>query len=170
MIFGDKNIFAIEIEQGITGIKGYMTLWFKGLPIGNNKKQGEFIHAIFDFRKFDTTKYLLYENCFSKLSVKDIFKYALAEDLIFSNEHEDLEEADRRQIYTRFLGDQFDNSYCFISLFKDGIITWIIWEYKNKEDGYSSYEISLEDFNKVSAEFTDWFNLKLSHRYPSYKP
>ena len=100
MIFGDKNIFAIEIEQGNTDIKGHMILWFKGVPIGN----------------------------------------------------------------------KFDNSYSFISLFKDGIITWIIWRFKNKKDEYSSCEISIEDFDKTTTEFTDWFNLKLAYRYPSYNP
>ena len=104
------------------------------------------------------------------MSAKDIFEYSLAENLIFNDKHEDLDEAQRRQVYTRFLGDQFDNSYSFISLFKDGIITWIIWRFKNKKDEYSSCEISIEDFDKTTTEFTDWFNLKLAYRYPSYNP
>jgi hypothetical protein len=170
MIFGDKNKFAIEIEQGITCIKGYMCLWFQGILIGDKKRQCEFIHAIFDFRKFYRTKELLYEQCFSKMSAKEIFEYVLAEDLVFSNKREDLEEAQRRQIYIRFLGDQFDNNYSFISVFNENTITWIIWKFKNQKDEYISFEIPFEDFEKVSTDFTDWFNLNLADRHPSYVP
>ncbi|MEO6330133.1 MAG: hypothetical protein ABIO55_14455 [Ginsengibacter sp.] len=167
-LFGERDKFAIEIEQGITGIKGYMKLWFLGASIGDNKRQSEFIHAIFDCRKLIKTSPLLYEDCFENMTVEQIWEYVLPEDLIWSEKQEDLQEATRRQIYIRFLGDQFDEICSFISFVKDDIITWAISFSKRHKSEYKSYKINLKDYKKAASEFTTWFNSNLADRYPSY--
>ncbi|MBK7883887.1 MAG: hypothetical protein IPJ81_08810 [Chitinophagaceae bacterium] len=166
LIFGDKNKFAFEIEQGVTGIKGYMKLWIEGKAIGDFKKQDEFIHAIYDFKKFDKTYTSLYEPIFDKMSIEEIHTYQLAEDLIWSENPKDLEEAERRQVYIRFFGIQFDGLCSFISTYKDNYITWFVWYYKKNKDEYRSFKIKLEDYKKATTEFTIWFNKNLSEKYP----
>jgi len=169
MIFGNKNKFAFEIEQGITEVKGYLKLWINNKSIGDFKKQDEYIHVISDFKKFDITYQILYEKEFDKMDVEQIHSYLLAEDLILSENPEDLEEAQRRQIYVRFFGLQFDGLCSFNSLYKDGYITFILWFYKRKKDEYESFKIKLEDYKVAIDEFTAWFNKNISKNYPSSK-
>ncbi len=169
MTFGNKNKFAFEIEQGITGIKGGMRLWINGKSIGDFKKQDEYINVIFDFKKFDKTYELLFEQGFAKMTIEEIQTYLLAEDLIWSENPKDLEEAQRRQVYTRFFGVQFDGLCSFKSLYKDGDITFIIWFYKRKKDEFEKFKIKLEDYKIAMIEFTAWFDKNLSKNYPFYK-
>jgi len=168
LIFGDKSKIAFEIEQGVTGIKGCMRLWINGQPIGDFKKQDEYINVIFDFKKFYNTYEILYEQKFDQMTIEEIQTYLLAEDLVWSENPKDLEEAERRQIYTRFLGVQFDGLCSFESLYKDGDITWIIWYYKRTKDNYHSFKIKFEDYKKATTEFTAWFDKNLSSKYASH--
>lgn len=167
ILFGNKNKIAFEIEQGITGVKGYLKLWINYKSIGDFKKQDEYIHVISDFKKFDLTYQTLYEKEFDKMSLEQIHSYLLAEDLIISANDNDLEEAQRRQIYVRFFGIQFDGLCGFNSLYKDGYITFIVWYYKRKKDEYETFKIKFEDYEIAIDEFTVWFNKNLSKHYPS---
>lgn len=83
-IFGDSKKFAFEIQQGINLRKGYLRIWIEGTIIGDFKRQSEFIHAIYDFRKFFKTPQSLYEEIFEKMSATEIYQYVLAEKLVLS--------------------------------------------------------------------------------------
>jgi hypothetical protein len=168
MIFGNKQSFAIEIEQGPDPIKGYMRLWINNISIGGFKKQGEFIHAIFDARFFLKNYEVLYEECFADMTAEQINEYVLAEDLIWSENKNDLDEAERRKVYVRFLGDQFDGFCSFLCFCKAESISWIVWNYKSKNNEFQFFTFTLSDYKNVFSDYTEWFNKNLAKYYPAY--
>lgn len=168
MKFGNKNKFAIEIFPSSEPVIGYIQIWFNNLSIGNQKKSGEFIHAVFDYKKFIKIYKTLFEDRFKNMVTGEIIEYILAENLIWSNKKEDLCESERRQIYVRFFGDQFDGLCSFFSLYRDGIITVIVWNFKNVKNEFQTFEIEENEYLKVFNEYINWFNKNLSKYYPDY--
>ncbi len=153
LIFGNKNKVAFEIKQGNKKLKGFLRIWFEGNAVGSFKKQDDYIHVINDFNKFYKNYKILYELSFEKLSAKEIYNYQLAEELIWSKNSSDLEEAERRQIYTRFFGIQFDGLCSFISIYKDDYITFLLWFYKKNKDEYKYFKVKFEDYKNATDEF-----------------
>lgn len=168
-IFGDKKTFAFEIEQGINQRKGYLRIWIEDSTIGDFKRQSEFIHAITDFKKLIRTVSSLYEDVFDNMSPKEIYNYVLAEKLVNSEIKTDWQEAERRRIYIRFFGDQFDHLCSFLSLINAEILILIVSFHGNINTDHQKFAIKLQDYIIANEQFLNWFNENLAPFYPFYK-
>lgn len=169
-MFGDIEKFAIELKQDTQLIKGKIRIWINNIPIGDFKKNAELIYAVFDAKAFFKIYNSLYDKSFDDMDAEQFTDYVMAEELIWSENVMDLEEAKRRRIYVRFLGDQFDGVCSFFSFCKDNIITWIVWNYKNGKGEYLSFKILFKDYEKANNEYINWFNQTLAKYYPNYVP
>jgi hypothetical protein len=155
IIFGDKSKFAFEIVP-IDEKQGFFRLCINNINIGSLKRKGEYIHAIFNIKKYFASKENLYEPIFENFTEEEFIKYMIPWNLANSKDPKDWEEGKRREIYVRFLGDQFDPISMF-SLYKDGIITWLIYNIKDKKKRTTIYKLNAEDVEIVFNEFVKWY-------------
>ena len=73
MIFGSKEVFAIEIAPTKKEKQFRLCLWICNERYGNFQKAGVLDYSVKGFNKFLETKEELYEDKFDGMSVKEIF-------------------------------------------------------------------------------------------------
>ena len=153
-IFGNKEIFAIEIKIVDKIEKSNLRIWINENPLGYFKRNGELIYSIRNLKKLIFNRHGLYENSFDKMSSDEMFKWILGNELLNNSTLESRAEFKRRHKYVVFWGDQLDE-FSTICYFKNAIFYWIIYDVKKKKA--LSFKSKEEDVVPVLEEYISWY-------------
>jgi hypothetical protein len=136
VLFGRKELFAIEIKQPKISIKFYLRLWFKNRAIGKFKSAGSLDYLIKRYFTLLSTFNDLYEPTFSRLTDWEIF------DNILMYEAKDFSIEDKQELFERSKRYDFSiaenqmNELSILVLFKgdEEIFKFLIYEMDGEAD------------------------------------
>jgi len=151
MIFGDKEIFAIELGETKHPKKFFLRLWLKGMPKGNFKKSAPLADTITDYQTIVKKKESLYLPVFDLMGTEEVFAYTTKFNFR-------LDEDERRYDETKhlgrhaFLAPQFTNTQSSsVVLYKDPQLR-LIWR-NDFGEPVNDAVVPFDYFCKVFDEF-----------------
>ncbi|MBN8785013.1 MAG: hypothetical protein J0G98_18280 [Terrimonas ferruginea] len=164
MIFGDKQIFAIEIQDlDSKKMKSKLRLWFKNESAGIMKVNFTLSYAIKTFEDLLTKGDEFYDEDFNGMNERQIFKYCflLGKSLDDWNQS-DYAKFEKYKRFSPYFGDQLDTVTKIIYI-KEGYLTFIWSEntnyYKPTVDYMKNLKdatVSVEYFRKVVLDFLEY--------------
>lgn len=161
-IFGNKEVFAIEVEIEKKVEKSKLRVWIDNTPLGYFKRKGELIYSIQSLKRLLGNQNDRFENEFLSMTAQEIFDWLrlknipeYVENAPFNTEQR-LEFKRRYNTYLVFWGDQLDefSTFCYVY---DKKIYWIIKKYSNNKHRFLDFSTSLDTTIPVIEEYIAWY-------------
>jgi len=153
LLFGDKEIFAIQLGSLDNPEKIKLCFWVQGKKLGSFTKGGELKYSIKSYESFSMNHIMYYHPDFDDMTPTGIKKYFVDEmfTLMNSNKKEKQEEYEKRGQFLLFFGNQFTNDGSFMKvLYKENKVIFI-YEPPRKEA--KKYITSFSIFCKTFEEY-----------------
>ena len=125
-IFGDKEIFAIELGETKNAKKFLLRLWLTGLTKGNFRRSAPLVDTVRDYHAIIHSKENLYLPIFDTMTTEEIFEYTTKFNFRVDEDRERYNQTKHLARHA-FTGPQFSNTQSDgIVLFKEDQLR-LIW-------------------------------------------